>query len=411
MANIKIYDIRPPRKVKKISPDKEVLKQPKKSDAKANIKKISIIFIFFIILSLVVIQFFNASKATISIWPKTQENEYQVFITAVPQQKEFDVLAQTIPATVLEKEEVLIKEFQSPKINIGEKAKGTIRVHSKHHLPTTLIANTRFLSSTEPTRQFVALKRFTVPAGGYVDVDVVASEAGSDYNIGPSTFSIPGLRNFSPPELYYNLYGKSSEEMTGGGNKEIFKIDKKAVEKAKEVAEKEAREMIQKELEKLAGQDKLLQKSIYKEILESSAPSAQEQEQKEFFTYKVKIRGKALIVKNSQLSDFIIKYLSLKMPRDKDVNKEKIAIKNFSENIDKENNITIDLTIASYIFSKIEDMAIKEMSRNQRVSNIKRYLTEIYPQMQKEPKIKTSPFFLKKLPESSESVEIQIKFE
>ena len=46
-----------------------------------------------------------------------------------------------------------------------------------------------------------------------IDVEVVADEPGKEYNIGPTTFSIPGFKG-SPK--YEGFYGKSTKPMTGG---------------------------------------------------------------------------------------------------------------------------------------------------------------------------------------------------
>ncbi len=375
-------------------------------------KKIILIFLGAIILFFIIIQVVSASKALIEIWPDVREVEYQVALTADQNQKEIDVIAQKIPAFMLEKEILVTREFQSPKISIGSKSKGTIRVHSKHHLPVTLVANTRFLSATEPTKQFMAVKGFTVPIKGFVDVEVVASQDGSDYNISPTTFSIPGLRNFSPPELYYNIYGKSTESMSGGKTEDVPRIDQESIIKAEEETKKEARKEISRELINLAGGEfKILSESINAEILEASPVGAKTGDQKESFLYRIKIKGNALAVKNNQLFNFILKYLDLKIQKDQDINRTKVRISNVSENIDKENVATLEVLFSAPIFSKIDEFTIKELAKSQRKKDIKKYLSEIYPFMREEPKIQFHPAFMRKAPQNLENIEIKIKFE
>lgn len=435
MVKFKVYDIKPLEEdqsyVGKGSPgekknrekkiqnvkceNKKVQKKEKKQTYRLSFlvwKKIFLIIFGAIILFFIIIQFVNASKASIEIWPNVKEVEYQIALKADQSQKEIDVIAQKIPAFMLEKEILVTREFQSPRISVGIKSKGIIRVHSKHHLPVTLVANTRFLSATEPTRQFIAVKGFTVPAKGFVDVEVIASQDGSDYNIAPTTFSIPGLRNFSPPELYYNIYGKSTESMSGGKTEDVPRIDQESIIRAEEETKKEAQKEISKELINLAGEEfQLLPKSINTEILESSSVGAKIGDQKESFLYRIKIKGKAMAVKNDQLLSFILKYLDLKIPKDQDVNRTKVKISNISENIDKENIATIEVLFSAPIFPKIDDFTVKELARTQTKKNIKRYLSEIYPSMKEEPKIQFFPKFMRKGPQGLESIEVKIRFE
>lgn len=428
MTKFKVYDIKP------INGDTEPIRQKflrEKNKAKEKkekwpiknkkeivflnrvaLKKIFIIFLVSITLFWIIIHVVNSSKALIEIRPSISENEYQVVLKADPSQKEIDVLNQKIPSFVLEKEILITREFQSPKIIAGTKARGTIRVYSKHHTPITLIANTRFLSATEPTRQFMAVKGFTVPAKGFVDVEVVASEEGSDYNIGPTTFSIPGLRNFSPAELYYNIYGKSTEAMSGGKTENIPKINQESILKAEEETKKEAQREISKELINLAGEKfKVLSKSINTEILESSPLDAKVGDQKESFFYRIKIKGKALAIKNDQLLNFILKYLDLKTHKDKDVDRSNVKISNISENIDKEDIATLEVFFSAPIFTKIDELAIKELAKDQTKKDIKKYISEIYPFMKEEPRIKFYPSFMKKAPQNIENIEVKIVFE
>jgi len=53
------------------------------------------------------------------------------------------------------------------------------------------VANTRF---ADPNGKIFRIsKAITVPAKGTLVVTLTADQAGASYNIGPSTFSIPGL--------------------------------------------------------------------------------------------------------------------------------------------------------------------------------------------------------------------------
>lgn len=107
-----------------------------------------------------------------------------------------------------------------------EKATGSIKVYNSYSSsPQTLVQTTRFVS--ESGKVFRTIATIVVPGAEVVDgeivpsattVSVIAQDAGREYNIGPSTFSIPG---FKGTPKYLAFYGKSEKSMEGG---EIGKV-------------------------------------------------------------------------------------------------------------------------------------------------------------------------------------------
>jgi hypothetical protein len=110
------------------------------------------------------------------------------------------------------------------KSTVSQKAKGTITIYNEYsNSPQPLIASTRF--ETSDGKIFRLIKGISVPGTstsggetkpGVIEADVVADSAGSEYNIGPSTFSIPGFKD-SGSEKYAKFYAKSASSMLGGG--------------------------------------------------------------------------------------------------------------------------------------------------------------------------------------------------
>jgi hypothetical protein len=104
---------------------------------------------------------------------------------------------------------------------VRDKATGTIKVYNAYSSsPQTLVKTTRFVS--ESGALFRTTETIVVPGAevedgkiisSFTNVSVVASEPGSEYNIGPSTFSIPG---FKGTPKYLAFYGKSESAFTGG---------------------------------------------------------------------------------------------------------------------------------------------------------------------------------------------------
>jgi len=70
-------------------------------------------------------------------------------------------------------------------------ARGTVRVINKYSRPQTLVKSTRLLTSDN--KLYRIDKTISIPSKGEVSVGVYADKAGSEYAIGPTQFTIPGL--------------------------------------------------------------------------------------------------------------------------------------------------------------------------------------------------------------------------
>lgn len=95
-------------------------------------------------------------------------------------------------------------------------AQGTITIYNAQDKVQELINNTRF--QTAEGLIFRIHESVKVPAGstaapGELKVTVYADAGGNSYNIGPSTFSVPGLKGSATYDL---VYARSTEPMTGG---------------------------------------------------------------------------------------------------------------------------------------------------------------------------------------------------
>ncbi|MBI1975088.1 MAG: hypothetical protein HYS57_01860 [Parcubacteria group bacterium] len=104
---------------------------------------------------------------------------------------------------------------------VKSKARGSIEIFNEFNAQSqTLVENTRFLSTDG--KLFRLTKRTTVPEGKMVDgklvagsivAEVVADQAGPDFNIQPGRFTVPGFQG-SP--RYSKFYGVSRESFKGG---------------------------------------------------------------------------------------------------------------------------------------------------------------------------------------------------
>lgn len=104
-------------------------------------------------------------------------------------------------------------------------ASGTITIYNTQTKAQKLIANTRF--ATAAGLIFRIRSAVTIPAGtptnpGNISVKVYADQAGSTYNIDPTSFTIPG---FAGTPQASQVYARSSSAMTGGASGNIPIID------------------------------------------------------------------------------------------------------------------------------------------------------------------------------------------
>ncbi len=413
----KLYDLKPVRKHvekpdRKSVEDSSYKKHKKERNKKTLIPKIILAIILLFILLFLGTRLLRAGYTKVTIYPQTEPFDSEISLNAKKDLTEIDFENKTIPAKLLEKEFIVSQEFKTSHSTVETKAQGVIRVTNKYTKPVTLIANTRFLSSSSPTKQFLAKKGFTVPAGGSVDVAVVASEAGSDYNIDPCVFSIPGLRNYSPQQLYSSVTGKSLAKMAGGAIGEVKQVTEDDLDSAKEELKLIAEDNGLKELRTMAGEEYVvLDKTIGTEILESGPVDVKVGQEKDSFIYQLKLKGNVLAVKKEDVMSVINKYILSQQFAQQDIKEGSATIKTLDSIVDATGSISLNITFSLEMYPSMDLAAIKEVIRNQKPSNIKRYILEMYQEIKTEPKVKLSPFFAGRASGSLEQIEVELKFD
>ena len=104
--------------------------------------------------------------------------------------------------------------------HVDKKASGTVTVVNEYSASSVrLVKNTRFQSAgglifRVPAEVIVPGKRGAT--GGRITVSVVADQSGNQYNLGPTRFTIPGLK--SSPDMYAHVYAQSASAMSGGAS-------------------------------------------------------------------------------------------------------------------------------------------------------------------------------------------------
>ena len=172
-------------------------------------KRIAFTFIglTLVLLGVVLAATFSRAVITITVKPVTVRAEVKVAVAVDTK------TAETVPGVVVATD-VSGQSSASPAgagAVVKGKATGTVLLVNKRASAQTLVATTRLLS---PDNVLFRLKHSVViPGNGELkDVAVSADQVGAAGEIGPSTFTIPGL----PANLQKLVYAFSEKPMTGG---------------------------------------------------------------------------------------------------------------------------------------------------------------------------------------------------
>ncbi len=278
-------------------------------------------FLFFGGLVILVALFMGAyiflPKASVKIYAKIQSGETDVEINAKTNISEIDYVGKIIPARQVSAEAEISETFPSSgsKSVSNQKAKGKIIIYNEYtSSDQPLVATTRFLS--ENGKIFRLLSGVTVPGmkgnePGTIEAEVVADEAGEDFNIEPTTFTIPGFKS-SGAEKYAKFYAKSTEAMKSGGagNEEMKVVAQKDIDTAKSQLLEKAKTEAKKELEKLIGDGAILpdEAIFFDEAQYESSVTVDELADR--FSLKVKLSVKALVVEKKNVISLIGRNIS-----------------------------------------------------------------------------------------------------
>jgi hypothetical protein len=413
----KIFDILPPQrekfvKEKKITKEKSSTKKefkfhfPKIALPKIRLKN-AILFFFLLFFISVLVFSFKFSKAQIQIWPTVEEVSFVETFTIDTKSESKNFEKKIIPGKFFETEEVFSKSFNSSGKNL-KSAEGIIRVFNEYTTQDEVWKEgTRFVSSDG--KLFKSKDKIYVPGAkikngkieaSFVDVPVVAAEGGSQYNIGPSDFSIVAFKG-SP--RYFKYYGKSFEPMKGGG--EVPKVLKEDLERAErelmDLAKEKAREILKT---KIGKEFTFPEDTIEITVLEKNS-SAKEGEEKEKFDFQIKAKIKTIIFAKEDLSNFAKDYLNSKLEKEKEVylpslkTELKEEVRNFELG-----RVNLQLKVSGKVYSKLDPLTIKKAIAGKGLEETKLFL--LNQKGISKTKIEIFPFWIKKIPDDINRVEI-----
>ncbi len=416
MPTRKVFDIIPPKDRKEIVP---LAKLPKKQtffmkpvrSGKAVVFKKAIFWPALTILTLICLAgasyFLIKPKAEISIWPKKSPLVVKTQI----------VVGNDIVRELKTQECSSSQEFPATGVkSLNTKASGTIRVYNAFSTtPQTLILNTRFVS--DGGKLFRIPQKIVIPGAHYegnklipgeLDTVVEAGEAGEEYNIGPSTFSLPALAGTS---RYTAFYAKSFNAITGGSKKQITQITDENLSSAQDSLTAIALDNCQKALQASLSQEDYIinEEALKSEIIESN-PLARAGQEVDKFILNIKAKATALVFKKSDLENFAKTYIASKVPESKQLDENSVVISYLPQNVDlNKGKIVLSVEISAETYSTIDENSIKEAVRSQRpdeVSASLRQFSEI-----SDFQVRLWPFWANKTPFKIEGIAIKLRLD
>lgn len=174
-------------------------------------RRIAVGFVVAVAMMLAAVLYVSTVSATIRVTPMktTVKTEFIADVAKTPT-KDSEVRGSIVTATV-KKTEAFVST--NPGKSVDEKAGGTVVVRNVSTRVQPLVATTRFLSVSGIL--FRLDEGVTVPANGSVEATIHADVAGATGNVGPTTFSIPGLSE----SLQKSITAENAAAFEGGVRK------------------------------------------------------------------------------------------------------------------------------------------------------------------------------------------------
>lgn len=183
--------------------------------------------------------------ADVTVYPKLRDVFVQAEFTAHTEPKVGDLGYEllTLEATGEKQVKAAGKEV------VSTRAEGKIVVYNEQTVPQRLIKNTRF---ENPDGLIFRIKESVEVPGatkdargnlvpGSVMTQVFADGTGEQYNVAPSRFTVPGLKD---SDQYALVYGESTAGFTGGFEGEKYIIDEAELGTAKQALQIELRDTL-----------------------------------------------------------------------------------------------------------------------------------------------------------------------
>lgn len=402
------------RKKKKVEEDPQVevhgIAQKKRPH-----KRLNVIFIGIILIALVVFiaaASFVFPRATVTIDAARDLVQLTVEASIDTNSTEVDTEQLILPGQVFEAEKTKTQGFPtSGSEERQEKARGTITVYNSFSSsPQTLIATTRF--EAEDGKIFRTPEKVVIPGalieGGKItpssiDIEVVAEEAGEEYNIGPTTFTIPGFK--SNQEKYEGFTAESKEAFSSGAIGTVAVMTQEDFDTAKELLESNILDEAQAELQSQIGNSlKIIEASIEAEILEVTT-DVEVGTPAESFEMTVRARANAFGFTENELKSLIEEKIQGKISESKQLLSESVTLSYSTAVLDFElGTAQFSIDAQAEVMFAIDESQLKDALVGKDEVEARRALN-LFPEVATA-RVRLWPFWIKKIPNDASKITI-----
>ncbi len=341
------------------------------------------------------------------------QTSYQATINITPNPQEIDVNFETQVANGQNKEFLSGKTFQIIKqgeidkkaeasVSMKDYSEGKIILTNNTWNNINFVAGTRFKSPNGLI--YRAVNRIHIPARGQTEILVRADKMGKEYDIGPSIFTIPGLKSSALKE---NITAKSNSPMTGG-IKESGVIMQTDIDNAyKELKEKLYNQATQEIRDKITNSD--FELAVNSKTIEKQA-NATAGDEKTNFKVNMKLNIQAVALLEKDILEYAQKNLEEKIGLGKTLaaiepNSLSYRLKNYNSEQDKA-ELEIQLRGYTTINDKIPFLD-KSKLKNQNIKEVENYLLSFKSIAKVNIKV-WPPFIENKIPNNPEKIKINI---
>ena len=422
----KIYDIKPPKVAHKIEKEtKLVLTEEKRKKTPTNRNKevrsiwwpVSI-GVLLILLVVGVYLFFKLPKADISIWPKVDTISFKQTITADKSADSIDLAKAVIPAQYFQATKTISQDFPATGSASNEgQASGTITIYNKYDppMPFNFKAGTHFMSDSG--KLFVAIQKVAIPAAkksggkiipGSVQIKIQAVDAGTDYNIAPASFSIPGLKG---TPYYYSISASSSSAMTGGYTGKVKKVTDDDIQGAKDVLTKKTTDDAMEALKGQISSEYILLENAALSNVTSASTQTKSGTIAEDFNYQVTVQASAVAFKKSDINQFAKNYIISQVPAGKILLDNSFKIDYSASVADiSGGKETLNLNFSSGVYQNIDKNSVTLSLLGENANQIRETIGSKLGDQVTDTKVYFWPFWVNSAPNNQKAISIGLKF-
>ena len=331
----------------------------------------------------------------------------------------WELLLSVVPAQYFQATKTNSQDFPATGNATNEgQASGNITVYNKYSpaTPLTLKAGTRFLSNSG--KLFTSLQKIVIPAAkksgskiipGSIQVNVQAVEGGTDYNIAPSEFSVPGLKGTA---FYYSISGTSTSAMTGGYAGKVKKVTDDDIQGAKDVLTKKTTDDAVSALKQQISSDYVLLDNAVLSDTTSASTATKSGTVADSFNYSATVKANALAFKKSDLDQFAKNYIISQIPEGKTLLDKTYQITYSANTVDVSGGkAALNLDFSSGVYQNVDKNSMTLSMLGENYEQIKSTINNSLGDQVTKVQINFWPFWVSSVPNNQKAVTIELKFE